>query len=127
MSRRNSLAEKAKRREERKAPKKPGSLKPFHRIRALVDALTKAQQTVLDLVEAHKPSWLSKLFGRNTPTPEQAKIVLDAQEAVVRAQDAVLAYRSRGHGRGKFSPRFGNKPGKYTPHEGTQERERRFM
>lgn len=43
MSRRNSLEQKAVRRVERAAPKKPGSLKPFHRIQALVAAVVEAQ------------------------------------------------------------------------------------
>lgn len=34
-------------------------------------------------------------------------------------------YKSRGHGRGTPPRRYGNKPGKYTPHQGKQECARR--
>ena len=40
---------------------------------------------------------------------------------------AIGAYKSRGHGRGSPSKRYGNKPGKYMPHQGAQERERRIV
>ncbi len=36
-------------------------------------------------------------------------------------------YKSRGHGRGSPSRRYGNKPGKYMPHQGAQEIERQLV
>lgn len=39
--------------------------------------------------------------------------------------DKIPEYKSRGHGRGTPSRRYGNKPGKYTPHQGKQECARR--
>lgn len=47
--------------------------------------------------------------------------VLDRQKAL----GLIPAYKSRGHGRGTPSRRYGNKPGKYTPHQGKQECARR--
>lgn len=41
------------------------------------------------------------------------------------ALDAVGAYKSRGKGRGTASKRYGNQAGKYTPHQGYAECERR--
>ncbi len=38
---------------------------------------------------------------------------------------AIGQYKSRGHGRGSPNRRYGNKPGKYMPHQGDQERYRR--
>lgn len=43
------------------------------------------------------------------------------------ALDAVGVYKSRGKGRGTASRRYGNKAGKYTPHQGHQERVRRVL
>jgi hypothetical protein len=40
---------------------------------------------------------------------------------------AIGPYKSRGHGRGSPSRRYGNKPGKYMPHQGAQEIERRLV
>ncbi len=39
---------------------------------------------------------------------------------------AIGQYKSRGHGRGSPSRRYGNKPGKYMPHQGKQECARRL-
>lgn len=39
---------------------------------------------------------------------------------------AISPYKSRGHGRGSPSRRYGNKPGKYSPHQGKQECARRM-
>lgn len=39
---------------------------------------------------------------------------------------AIGQYKSRGHGRGSPSRRYGNKPGKYLPHQGKQECVRRL-
>lgn len=39
---------------------------------------------------------------------------------------AIGQYKSRGHGRGSPSRRYGSKPGKYVPHQGKQECERRL-
>lgn len=41
------------------------------------------------------------------------------------AHQAIMSYRSRGHGRGGISPRFGRSRGKYLPHQGKQECARR--
>ena len=104
MSRRNSLAEKAQRRLERQVPRKPGSLKPFRRVKALMEELTKANEH-FDALLAVRPGWLAKIGGRPECTPEQAVAIGDAQEAVVRAREALVAYKSRGHS--KPQRRFG--------------------
>jgi hypothetical protein len=41
------------------------------------------------------------------------------------AMGKIDAYRSRGKGRGTASKRYGNKPGKYMPHQGARECARR--
>lgn len=45
--------------------------------------------------------------------------------ARVAALTAIPAYRSRGKGRGTPSKFYGNRPGKYMPHQGAREMARR--
>lgn len=52
-------------------------------------------------------------FSLETATERQAALA------------TIKPYKSRGKGRGSISPRFGNKSGRYSPHQGKRECARR--
>lgn len=61
------------------------------------------------------------LFLRGAPVE-----LFHSGEAPVRFwRESAPFYRSRGHGRGSPSRRYGNPDGKYMPHQGPRECERR--
>lgn len=50
-----------------------------------------------------------------------------AKLALMELAGKLGAYKSRGHGRGTPSRRYGSRPGKYEPHQGAKECERRRL
>jgi len=79
---------------------------PFRRIKVLVAAVLAAQATL-------------KASHQIEAERSKAETMLDD------AKRDLFAYKSRGKGRGTISPRFGNKSGKYRPHQGARECARR--
>jgi hypothetical protein len=52
---------------------------------------------------------------------------LQRQSALAEALSKLGTYKSRGKGRGTPSRRYGNPPGRYSPHQGAREMERRRL
>lgn len=96
------LARRAKKEAEFKAPRHP-----FRRLIALAQDCAKA----------------GKVLATAIAPQAQAFAVI----AVDKARERLMAYTSRGHGRGGLSPAFGGNrtPSKYRPHQGARECERR--
>lgn len=89
-------------RQERKGPPKPHK-GPFKRA-----------------LEAFKQR-AEALKAASALTPLLAKL------ALMELAGRLGAYKSRGHGRGTPSRRYGSRPGAYSPHQGAQERIRRTL
>ena len=115
-------------------PRDPGSMKPFWRIKALVQDAVDASQNLASMqntaAKLLSPAWWKFLFSPKAlelETAQAGPAVLAAHAALTKARAALEAYRSRGKGKGKSNPFYGNKPGKYSPHQSTRECARRRM
>lgn len=117
-----------------RAPRDPGSPKPFWRIQKLVQDVTDANTALQEAQEKAQAAavvtpwrvatfWLER--KRERALQILAAAALAAQMKAIAARDALLAYRSRGHGRGSPSS-FGRAArSKYQPHQGPRECVRR--
>jgi hypothetical protein len=116
----------------------PGSLKPFHRLHTLLEEAKKAARARMSAIERmqtlfSKGFWsnfvevlLPKLEKKRQAALESTREQFSAQDAaLLKAGKKLLAYKSRGHGKGGYSPRFGKARSKYMPHQGERERARR--
>jgi hypothetical protein len=116
----------------------PGSPAPFKRIRTLVEDAQKAakarQSAIERLTVVFNRGFWKNLLSVLFPKLEAAEAkILEGGKAEYTEQDAALLkalrglreYKSRGHGRGGFSPRFGSARSKYVPHQGPRECARR--
>jgi hypothetical protein len=116
----------------------PGSAQPFKRLKDLMAAAEKAHRAKMTAVEKLK-SLLGKGFWKNLLTVVVPKLekkqsaalaggkeeFSEADEALLKSGKDLMAYKSRGHGRGAFSPRFGAARSKHQPHQGRRECDRR--
>jgi hypothetical protein len=116
----------------------PGSPHPFARMHALLEdakKAAKARQSALErLSTVFNRGFWKNLMAVLFPKLEAAEAkILAGGKAEYTEQDAALLkalrrlreYKSRGHGRGGFSPRFGSARSKYKPHQSEREMQRR--
>lgn len=119
-------------------PRLPGSLHPFKRISALFEEAKTAARARMSAAER-----LQALFGkgfwtnlasvlipalekRRLASVENSKVEFSEKDAaLLKAGRRLMEYKSRGHGKGGYSPRFGAARSKYMPHQGVKECARR--
>ena len=79
------------------------------------------QRSLRDSIKAGTPGRRAKIIAALVQTANAFPDIADRTAALAR----IPVYRSRGKGRGSANRSYGNKPGKYTPHQGTRECARR--